>query len=237
MRILDDGSLTGADKELLAEHLRGVEFLDLAAVRTDACPAGGTWERLLWIARLSRDRFVIQLDSDTLAIEALPEVLDCIAQGRSFAIGTWDKQRFETMEARQAVAAKHLASQQGTPHVQLLAEAHFGKLQQYKTLRYVRGCSGFAGFARGSVDLHFIEDISKQMGAAIGRAWHGWGSEQVMSNIVVANDPNAIVLPHPKYCDCTKLKVGSSVFVHFIGSCRFAGSTYRDLARDVIGKL
>jgi hypothetical protein len=141
------------------------------------------------------------------------------------------------MAFRQVAAAKHLAASQGNPHVQLLAEANFDKLKQYQSLRYVRGCAGFSGFARGSVDMGFIEDISRQMRRALGEIWHKWGSEQVMSNIVVANDPNAVVLPHPKYCDCSKLKPGTATFVHFIGSCRFVGNVYSELAKRVITNL
>ncbi len=56
-----------------------------------------------------------------------------------------------------------------------------------------------------------------------------WGSEQVMSNIVVANVPSAVVLPHPKYADCHKMEPGVTQFIHFIGSCRFDGGNYARL--------
>lgn len=237
MRILNDGSLTRADFHVLAKHLPTVEFLNISEVRTAACPTGGTWERLLWISRLSRDHYVIQLDSDTLTVGELPEVRTCVNERRSFVIGTWDNQIVESMSSRQATADKYLRSMQSAPHVQLLAEANFDKLTQFATLQYVRGCSGFTGFARGSVDTRFIEMISGEMNSAIGEAWNKWGSEQVMSNIVVANDAGTTVLPHPKYCDCTKLKAGAAAFVHFIGSCRFAGNAYSTMARDVIGGL
>lgn len=234
--ILDDGSLTPEDRALLARHLPGVRFVDLAEVRTPACPQGGCWERILWIARLSREHHVVQLDSDTLTLGPIPEVADALAAGRSFAIGTWDRQVIETMAFRQGEAARHLAKVEGKPHVQLVAEAHFDRLADWQQLRYVRGCAGFSAFARGRVDLAFIERLSSQMEAAIGRTWHEWGSEQVMSNLVVANDPDAIVLPHPKYCDCTRLKDGAA-FVHFIGSCRFTGGTYARMAERVIRTL
>jgi hypothetical protein len=237
MRILNDGSLTAADRLLLENHLPGVQFLELAEVRTAACPRGGCWERLLWISRLSGDHFVIQLDSDTLAVAELPEVKQCIAEGRSFVIGTWDDQDFETMEFRSAATASYLATRPGRPHVQALAEANFDKLEDYLRLRYVRGCAGFSGFARGSVDRDFVEAISRQMRGVIGEAWDQWGSEQVMSNIVVANDSRAVVLPHPKYCDCTRIRPDTTTFVHFIGTCRFVDDTYQDMARRVIEQL
>lgn len=237
LRILDDGSLTASDRALLSEHLPGVVYLDLAEVRTPACPTRGCWERLLWIARLSRDHYVVQLDSDTLTMGDIDEVGACIDQGRSFAIGTWDDQEIEPMASRQADAARHMAKEAGPHHVQLIAEAHFHGLQNVESLRYVRGCAGFSGFARGSVELAFIESISRQMDAVIGKTWSQWGSEQVMSNIVVANSPDAFVLPHPKYCDCSRIRTGVTAFVHFIGSCRFSGSVYQDHSRIAIARL
>lgn len=235
--ILDDGSLTAGDRALLSEHLIGVVYLDLAEVRTPACPTRGCWERLLWIARLSRDHYVVQLDSDTLTLQDIPEVSRCIEQGQSFAIGTWDHQEIESMASRQTDAARHMVAQAAPHHVQLLAEANFTAIQGTQRLRYVRGCAGFAGFARGSVELEFIESISRQMTAALGEVWNQWGSEQVMSNIVVANASQAAVLPHPKYCDCTRIKMDVTAFIHFIGSCRFTNGVYQQRARDVIAAL
>ena len=75
------------------------------------------------------------------------------------------------------------------------------------------------------------------MHAAIGDKWSEWGSEQVMSNIIVANAPHARVLPHPKYADCQKMKPGQTRFIHFIGSCRFRNGTYAQLGTEVVASL
>lgn len=130
-----------------------------------------------------------------------------------------------------------MAIEAGPHHVQVIAEAHFHRLQGVETLRYVRGCAGFSGFARSSVELAFIESISRQMDAVIGKTWSQWGSEQVMSNIVIANAADAVVLPHPKYCDCSRIRSDVTAFIHFIGSCRFTGGAYQDQARAVIARL
>ena len=75
------------------------------------------------------------------------------------------------------------------------------------------------------------------MQAAIGAKWSEWGSEQVMSNIVVANIPGAIVLPHPKYADCHKMQSEVTEFIHFIGNCRFDDGNYARLGAQVIARL
>ena len=232
--VLDDGSLTGDDASLLQEHVPGLELRAIADFRSGCCPAGGTWERLLAIGEFCGEGYVIQLDSDTLSLGALPEVAAAICGGASFAIGTWDNQTVEPM-AQRAADARRLNPPDVT-HVQVIAEKAFDRIEGAPGLRYVRGCSGFSGFAKGAFSRAFIEDFSSQMASLIGAKWSEWGSEQVMSNVAVANSPRATVLPHPKYCDCEHIGAGTA-FVHFIGSCRFTGDTYARMAKQVIAGL
>jgi hypothetical protein len=233
--VVNDGSLSAADCDLLQDHVPRLTIFELPALRSRCCPSGGTWERLLAISALVEDHFVIQLDSDTLTLGTIAEVRHCIGKGAAFALGTWDNQKIETMRERSETARRLGPGQSG--HVQVVAEANFDQLADFGSLRYVRGCSGFAGFARKSFTREFVESISAQMQAAIGEKWREWGSEQVMSNIVVANIPNAVVLPHPKYADCHKMKPGLTEFIHFIGDCRFDGGNYARLGTQVIATL
>lgn len=235
IHVLDDGSLTERDRSSLRDHVPGLALHELAEFRSAACPSGGTWERLLAIAALVRDHYVIQLDADTLTVGPIDEVRDCVAKQVAFALGTWDRQKLETMRERWETARR--LTGRAADHVQVVAESHFDRLHGFESMRYVRGCSGFAGFAPRSFNREFVEAVSAQMRAAIGAKWAEWGSEQVMSNIVVANIANAIVLPHPKYADCHKMKPGVTEFIHFIGSCRFDGGNYGRLGAQVIGTL
>lgn len=233
--VLDDGSLTGEDRKVLRAHIPGVVVLELPQFRSAACPSGGCWERLLAIAEIVQDCYVIQLDSDTLSAGPIDEVRECVQTRRAFALGTRDDQ--ECGEMRQQWEAITRRKFPLESHVQLVAESNFDKLKDFASLRYIRGCAGFAGFPPGSVRREFVERISSEMRAAIGRKWEEWGSEQVMSNIVVANIPGAVVLPHPKYTDCLKMRPSETVFIHFIGSCRFANGTYARLGARVIADL
>ena len=212
-----------------------LNLLDLAEFRSSICPRGGCWERLLAISSLVKDSYVIQLDSDTLTVGRIEEVRNCVKQQTSFALGTWDRQGFESMAERVETAQRlnHGPDQ----HVQLVAEANFDKLTGFEALRYVRGCAGFGGFARQSFTQEFVEEISGQMQAALGAKWNEWGSEQVMSNIVIANTSSAIVLPHPKYADCHKMRPVTTEFIHFIGSCRFDEGKYAKLGAQVIAAI
>jgi hypothetical protein len=235
--VLNDGSLTNADLDLLNHHLPGVQYLRMEDSHSGSCPSGGCWERLLSISKLVKDHYVIQLDSDTLTLDDIPEIAVCVKENRSFVIGTMDDSEIEAMSYRQGRAAARVAKSNQKPHIQLAAESSFNHLPRFHELKYVRGCAGFSGFAKGSFERAFVEEISAQMYRALGDRWREWGSEQVMSNIVVANTPDSRVLPHPKYCDCTRIMNGETVFIHFIGSCRFKGGIYARLARETFARL
>ena len=235
VHLLSDGSVTADDRALLREFIPGLVFHELTDFRSDACPAGGCWERLLGIAELVRDHYVIQLDSDTLAIAAIDEVAGCVRNDTAFTLGTWDRQEFETM-AERATQAKTIIAGQNNSHIQVVAEANLDKLSGYESLRYVRGCAGFAGFPVRSFSRERVEALSQEMYAALGPKWNTWGSEQFASNVIVANSARAAVLPHPKYCACNRVQA-ETAFIHFIGSCRFNDGTYARLARRVIGEL
>jgi hypothetical protein len=84
--ILDDGTLTEVDKDLLARHLDHPEIRSIHAVDTGAAPRGGCWERLLTLLELRRDAYVIQLDSDTVTLGPVEEITQAIAAGRNFTL-------------------------------------------------------------------------------------------------------------------------------------------------------
>jgi hypothetical protein len=235
--VLNDGSLNVEDMALLREHFPSTTVLELPEFRGRSLPTGGCWERLMAISELVKNNYVIQLDSDTLTLASVPEVITCIDRNTSFVIGTWDRQEFETMESRQRQAATLVAKATRKQHIQLLAEANFDKLERFPVLQYVRGCAGFSGFGKESFDCSLLEEISSQMLFALGDRWREWGSEQVMSNIVVANSTARQVLPHPRYCDCTRIVEKETVFIHFIGSCRFDRDVYANQARAIIAEL
>ena len=66
--LLDDGSLTPADKSVLAAHLGDPEIHSIHDVDTGDTPRGGCWERLMTLIDLSAHDYVIQLDSDTVPL-------------------------------------------------------------------------------------------------------------------------------------------------------------------------
>jgi hypothetical protein len=234
--LLLDRDCPEANLRIFEEHVRPWKILHVEDQLSDHCPRGGTWERLLTIARLVTSDYVIQVDSDTVTNGPVPEVVDCVDRGCSFMIGTWQAQEIEA-----AAASAERVKGSDSQHVQILGERHLTALDDSSNLRYARGQSSFAGFAKGSFSLPMLETFSDRMRALLGEEkWSQWGSESFASNFCVANADKACVLPWPKYASYNPdrdVDFGGSVFLHFEGTNRFKTGAYLKCGRAVINDL
>jgi hypothetical protein len=173
------------------------------------------------------------MDADTLTRGAISEVLECYRDNRAFTLGTSSGQKIVSLEE-----AAFERSRDSSSHVQAMAERSFDRLPSKESLRYICGCSGFAGFPRGLVDRESAARFSRNMCELIGTKWSEWGSEQVTSNYVVANTPGAVVLTFPKYASYNpRIDVAHSAFLHFIGSWRFRNNVYAQESLRTIREL
>jgi hypothetical protein len=111
--------------------------------------------------------------------------------------------------------------------------------QQFETMSE-RSSLSRPAYDRGDRHVQIVSESFfvqlKEIESLIGDKWKEWGSEQVMSNLVVANSPQAAILPHPEYSNCNR-NVEKTRFIHFIGDCRFKKQQYAILAKREIAKL
>jgi hypothetical protein len=231
--IVDDG-LTEADRAILRQHFEVIDFIRTEQVDTGLCPKRGCWERLISIANLNAEHYIIQLDADTLTLAEPTEVLTHLKNSHAFTLGTPGGQTVTSL-----AEASHTASGYGFDHVQVLAEQALVKLPPELGTLYVHGCAGFAGFAPGCITRGAIEAFSTAMTDLLGnKKWSEWGSEQVTSNFIVANTPHAGILAVMTYpfwqpdIDISKAK-----FFHFFGTHRFEGGEYIRSSNKVINGL
>ncbi|WBO22351.1 hypothetical protein [Sphingomonas abietis] len=240
--ILDDGSLTEADKAVLAHHCGDPAIRSIRDVDTGLCPQGGTWERLLTLLDLRADDYVIQLDSDTVTIGDVPDVLAAIADNRSFTLlGGPESEGVGLLPLPAFVAWRYPDGvPAGRPHIQAAIESHFGCYPDAAAHHYVRGCSGFTGFARGGVSGRSeAERFSCAGEALVGKErWSEWGTEQVASSFLLANEPGTQPLPYARYANYWKQAIGAETcFLHFVGTNRYADAEYRVRTRQAIAAL
>ncbi len=234
--VLDDGSLTEADQSTIREHIPAARIVSISDIVTDNCPKGSCWERLLLISDLVGDSYVVQLDSDTLTTAPIPEVAACIDANRSFTLlGDRSYPKIEPMLSACARSKQNL-----DPQVQAVCERSFDELAEASSLRYLRGNAGFTGFSKGSMGRTRVQWFSELMRRLARDKWDSWGSEQVTSNLIIANTEGAYPLDFPKYLSYwahPEVAYEKASFIHFIGPHRFANGFYLRSAKKAIAAL
>ena len=236
--ILSDGTLTSEDRAVLAWHCGKPEIIDIADVDHNGFPAGGAWERFLSILDRRADDYVIQLDSDTVTLGPPDVVADAIAGNRSFTllggpewdIGVTRCSEFAPPPPNSAADARHIQSRM---------ERSLSQIADADRRGYIRGCAGFAGFARGGDARELARFFHDEMARLLGReAMAEWGSEQVTSSFVVANDPDPVLLPYRQYGNYWAEPWDSDCrFMHFVGAHRHDGTAYRDATRAALAQM
>ncbi|WP_419826524.1 hypothetical protein [Sphingomonas sp.] len=242
--ILDDGTLTPKDRRVLAHHLGDPEILAIADVATGACPTGGCWERLLTLLDLARQDYVIQLDSDTLTLSALPEVEAAIAGNRPFTLlGDPTADANGVLSLPEFMAAYHPQGSgidpSGPAHIQSSIEGNWDRFPDAAAWRYVRGSAGFAGFPRGGAGRDAAEAFSAAAAEVVGaQKWRRWGSEQVASNFLVANGAHPVLLPYARHLNYwNEAPPADAAFLHFVGTHRYSTGEYRRRTIEAIASL
>jgi hypothetical protein len=234
--ILNDGTLTKADHATIHAHIPEATIVPISDVAPAKTPKGSCWERLLLISDLVHNTFVVQLDSDTLTTRAIQEVQLCIDANHSFTL--LGDRSFPEIESMTDACLRSKTNLH--PMVQAVCERSFDKLPESASLQYVRGNAGFNGFAKGSIDRKKVEWFSELMQRLAGQQWNEWGSEQLTSNLLIANSDGAVPLPSPKYLSHwahPDVPYNEAAFIHFIGPYRFANGLYLKKAKSVIATL
>ncbi|MDN4504253.1 hypothetical protein QX776_17730 [Alteromonadaceae bacterium BrNp21-10] len=235
IKALSDGSLSEADKQLLKRHVPGIQIVEMSDINTEGFPTGGCWERLLYITELAKDAYVIQLDSDTLTIGPVPEIDNAVLNQQGFCIGNpvWP----ETVSANYM---SRMASRWHSDHIQAQSEQAFIKIPFFESGRkYLRGCAAFSGFPKGQIGRETLLEFSSQMEAKLGsEKWRMWGTEQVASNVMVAQTSKPRVLPWPRYQNFdiphSEQPFERQAVIHFIGTNRYNRGVYSNRVRHLI---
>lgn len=234
--LLSDGSLTESDQVKISTHFPNVKMMHIDDVPKGRVPKGGSWESFLLVTDIIQDSYVVQLDSDTLTMNPIPEIRECIDAGRSFTLlGDRSYPEIESM-----VDASRRARDNSSTMVQAVCEKSFDQLPESASLKYVRGNAGFIGFPKKSIDRERVEWFSDLMRRLVKGKWDEWGSEQVTTNLLIANLEGAYPLPSPKYLGYwahADIPYDSASFLHFIGPYRYANGFYIKKAKQAIEAL
>jgi len=235
--VVCDPDLSEQSKTVIKQHITQVEFLNAVDCSHEKIPSGGCWERLYAISHLTENYYVIQMDADILVMNTPEEVKLSITNNQSFILGTEDKFSHLTIKKMAGIAnewVKEGKQRSAAVHVQITAESVMAELTSSLGYRsYTRGCAGFAGFSKGSINPNMVLELSSLFYKKMGERWNSWGTEQFMSNLLLSQQENVQVLPTSKYNSSNHYHSGF-VLAHFIGSYRFANLQYTKLAQKLV---
>ena len=227
------GDMPRDARRTLEQHFPGIRLTILEDIDTCGCQRGGTWERLLYLLERAEDEYAIQIDADTLTFgAAIDEVAHCVKNNIAFTLPGM----LRSMRTLPQAAADARAT--NSSYIGILAERYFDHYPGAESLRYIRGSSGFAGFARGAFPRTRMVEFHRTMEGFMGEEWKKWGTEQCGSNFAVANSPGAVVLPYPKYaCFNPWVPREDGAFLHFIGTYRYLDDYFAQRAQQEIARL
>lgn len=236
--VMDDGTLTAEDRAVLAKHCGDPEIIPIDSVKRGPFPEGGTWERFLTILDRRESEYWIQLDSDTVTLGPVDEVDAAIARNRSFALLGGPEAEIGVLPIAE-FSRKLYPQGPAEGHVQIRVESRLGQIPPKNEWRYVRGCSGFAGFAAQGEGRPLAAAFLAEMERLIGKDdTHIWGTEQVASNFQLANEPEPVLLPSARYINYFGEEwPAEAAWLHFIGTHRHDNGSYIDASLKAIAML
>jgi len=222
-----------SDIDRLTEHFPGIKIEILQDIPIKPFQAGGTWERLIYITRLAQEKYVLQMDCDTITIGSdVSEIISRVESNTSYAYSDGNR----NLGSLKTAASE--ASLVSSNYVGLALERSFSEWPQAEDFRYCRASSAIAGFAQGSGNIEHLEYFYWNMKRSLGERSREWGTEQCASNFMVANADKVQMLPFPAYATYPGLGDESAVKIfHMLGSVRYRDGYYARKGRQVVELL
>lgn len=232
---LCDETVSSTDRATLRSQIPHVEFLDIGSFRHPGIPVGGCWERLLAVTELAKNRYVIQLDSDTVTTSDVREAVEATHHRSGFVMGNEPSQAIETLAALHAKTAPDSAHLSAL-HIHRVVQYHLSRVGLETSLMYTDGWASFTGFPPDETLQPRLFDVVARMRNALGRRFDDWGTEMVTSNFLVANAARCFVLPFPKYCTPVQGETAAHLW-HFVGATRYDNFRYMRTSRAALKQL
>ena len=239
--VLDDGTLTPEDKEVLRYHVGGIQFSDFPQVKNDHCPKNGCWERLLRVGELAQQEKVLVMDSDILTQGPVQEMDQYLQANQSFILGTNLGRTIETMQEVHADEVKrHQGKVPEKMNLQNFFDTHMHLIPGFEQIRYVKGSAGFNGFGQQKITRDKVEELNAKMKSIFKARWEEWGTEQIAACILTVDDPEAKILNAPAYIlhyALNDVDYNQSSVIHFIGKARYKKGYYGKRSKQFIRTL
>lgn len=251
----DDGSLSAADKTLIAFHLPHCRII----TRTDADSefeklnnpflskvrnSYTSYIKLFDTSYSSRSKRVIIIDTDTIFLKRPDAIIDWIVNGGQpwYHLAPKGKMKLENSPKPNSEASATKPVEPQKDHIQTLIMKNLDSINATLNKNYSieQGfCSGFIGYDSTAIELEELNELFSLLYKKFGDKIFKWGSEQTTHGLLLCSK-GAEALPIEEYFVFTQFNADQAkdaTFVHFVGENRFHRFIYPKLAKKVIKEL
>ncbi|MEN7538400.1 hypothetical protein [Aurantiacibacter flavus] len=227
--LLDDGTLTGADRAVLAHHCGDPEIIAPA-------DTGPGWRALETLLKRRGSAYWLWLSGDSVTIGPVPEIEQAIAINASFLLPLEGSANHPEPLSDFARAAFPDGPVSGEVMARL--ESRLARIDR-PGWRYVQSDAGLMGFAAGGPGIRFAAACRAELEELIGADdVNGPEAAQVAASLLLASESRTVLLPQERYRHggATGWNDGTS-FLHFSGGDRHAGEHYAQASQIAIEAL
>ena len=236
--VLDNGTLTSADRAILAQHCGDPQILRRDDVPRGPFPHGQGWEALLTVLDHRAGEYWLQLDCSTLAVGPVWELERAIGSNRSFAMMGSASDPTEPLELG-AFARRCGADDADDPQGRI--ESLLSKVAPGLGWKYLRGSGGLAGFAAGNGGRDRAGAFVSRLLDAIGPddvSGSAQATALITANFLIANEGAPACLPPDRYLNYTGADWhADTAVVHFGNAHRYDRGAYMEASRGVIARF
>ena len=234
--LLDDGTLIGSDRAVLAQHCGDPEIILAPGSDDTVFPDLPAWRALGTVIERRSSEFWLWLPAESVTLGPVPEVEQAIAINASFLMA--GEQALDEPLSLEDFC--HAAYPEGPTDRDIAGhlESRLGGIER-PGWRYVQGNGGLMGFAAGGpgprsagacrADLERLiatEDL-RQAEAA-----------KVAANLLLASESRTVILPHDRYCHySTASWHDATSFLRFGSDPDHADTRYAEASQIAIAAL
>ena len=234
--LLDDGTLIGADRALLAHHCGDPEIIAPPRKGAQIFPGGPAWHALGTLLERRSSEYWLWLSSDSVTLGPVPEIERAIALNASFVLlgeGTVEDPRPLDDFCRAAYPGGPAGGD-----VAARLESRLAEIAR-PAWRYVQGDVGLMGFAAGGPGIRFATACRAGLEQLVGtEVLSETGATQVAANLLLASEGRTQFLPRERYRhNSTAGWDADTSFLRFSGEDSHADERYAEASQIAIEAL
>ncbi|RIV86275.1 hypothetical protein D2V17_09715 [Aurantiacibacter xanthus] len=234
--LLDDGTLIGSDRAVLAQHCGDPEIIVAPGSDDTGLSDLPGWRALATVLERRSSEYWLWLSGDGVTLGPVPEVERAVALNASFLMPQ-DQVPGEPIPLADFCRATY---PDGPVDSEIAArlESRLGGIER-PGWRYLRSDSGLMGFAAGGPGLRSAAACRADLEQLVApEDLCDADAARVAASLLLASENRTVILPHNRYghASTASWDIGTS-FLHFSDDARHADARYAEASQTAIAAL